>query len=112
MSGATCIVLTTVPNREVADAIATALVSEHLAACVNVLPPMTSVYRWQGKVERADEIQLIVKTAESRFAAVAARLRALHPYDTPEVLMLRADMGADSYIAWIHRATGLNQTGP
>lgn len=99
--------LTTVPSREVGETIAEILVTEHLAACVNLLPTMTSVYRWKGAVERAEEVQLVIKTSESRFASVAGRLRALHPYETPEVLMIRADAGADSYVAWIHASTAL-----
>ena len=99
--------LTTAPDPETAERIAEALVGENLAACVNVLPGVRSVYRWEGKIERAVEVQLIIKTAEARFAAVAARLRQLHTYAVPEVLMIRADAGADAYVAWIHAQTAL-----
>ena len=112
MSGGACIVLTTAPDAAVAQGIAEALVGEHLAACVNVLAPMRSVYRWEGKIEQSDEVQLVIKTSESRFAAVAARLKVLHPYEVPEILMIRADAGADAYVAWIHRETALATSRP
>lgn len=99
--------LTTAPDRGVAEQIAETLIDERLAACVNLLPAMQSIYRWKGKVERAEEVQLIIKTSEARFAAIAARLRTLHPYEVPEVLMLRIDAGADAYVAWIHAQTAL-----
>lgn len=99
--------LTTAPDPATAERIAEALVGENLAACVNVLPGVRSVYRWEGKLERADEVQLIIKTVEARFAAVAARLKQLHTYAVPEVLMIRADAGADAYVAWIHAQTSI-----
>ncbi len=111
MSGGACIVLTTAPDPETAERIAESLVTENLAACVNMVP-VRSLYRWEGKIERADEVQLIIKTAEARFAAVAARLRTLHTYQVPEVLMIRADAGADAYVAWIHGQTALMTSRP
>ena len=102
--------LTTAPDLETAERIAEALVAENLAACVNLLP-MRSIYRWEGKVERVAEVQLIIKTADARFATVAARLRTLHTYQVPEVLMIRADAGADAYVAWIHAQTALTTPG-
>ena len=74
----------TCPDAEVAERIADALVAERLAACVNILPGLRSVYRWQGAVERADEVLLLVKTTPDRVATVAALVAALHPYELPE----------------------------
>jgi periplasmic divalent cation tolerance protein len=93
--------LTTFPSDGDAEALATTLVEEGLAACVNVLPPMTSVYRWKGAVERADERQLLIKTTEAQVSALESRLRSLHPYDTPEFLIIKVAGGSPEYLAWL-----------
>jgi periplasmic divalent cation tolerance protein len=98
------IVLTTLGADADAAGLARRLVEEHLAACVNVLPPMTSVYRWKGQVEQDHEQQLIIKTTAVRVAALEARLRALHPYELPEFLVLDAVAGA-AYGAWVGEST-------
>lgn len=96
------IVLSTFPTDQDPVPLARALVEERLAACVNVLPPMQSIYRWEGKVEHAAEHQLVMKTTAARVEALKARLADLHPYDVPELLVLPvADGGAD-YLRWIH----------
>ena len=77
------------------------LVEEHLAACVNVLPPMDSIYRWEGKVEEASERQLIIKTTVTRVEALKRRLSDLHPYDVPELLVLSVSDGSDAYLRWL-----------
>ena len=94
------IVLSTFPVDEDASALARALVTERLAACVNILPPMTSIYRWQGKVEQDREQQIIIKTARTRVADLQARVRQLHPYELPEFLVLDAT-GSEAYLAWV-----------
>jgi periplasmic divalent cation tolerance protein len=94
------IVLTTLGADADAAAIARTLVDERLAACVNILPPMTSVYRWQGKVEQDREQQVVIKTGADRVAALQARLRELHPYELPEFLVLDAT-GSEAYLAWV-----------
>jgi periplasmic divalent cation tolerance protein len=94
------IVLTTLGADVDAAAIARTLVDERLAACVNILPPMTSVYRWQGKVEQDREQQVVIKTGADRVAALQARLRELHPYELPEFLVLDAT-GSEAYLAWV-----------
>jgi periplasmic divalent cation tolerance protein len=76
------------------------LVSDRLAACINVLPPMTSLYRWKGAVEEDREQQLVIKTTSDRVAAIEARFRELHPYELPEFLVLSADASA-AYLAWV-----------
>ena len=88
-------VLITAPEQETAGTIARALVEERLAACVNLLPGVRSIYRWQGAVEEASEVLLIAKTHASRCAALAARVRALHPYALPEIVA-NAWVSADS----------------
>jgi periplasmic divalent cation tolerance protein len=98
------IVLTTLGADADAAGLARTLVEEHLAACVNVLPPMTSVYRWTGQIEQDHEQQLIIKTTAVRVAALEARLRALHPYELPEFLVLDAAASA-AYAAWLREST-------
>jgi periplasmic divalent cation tolerance protein len=95
------IVLSTFPADQDPAPLAMALVTERLAACVNVLPAMRSIYRWEGKVEQAMEHQLVMKTTAARVEALKTRLASLHPYDVPEVLVLPVAGGADSYLAWI-----------
>jgi periplasmic divalent cation tolerance protein len=95
------IVLTTLGADADASAIARALVDERLAACVNVLPPMTSTYRWNGRVEEEREQQLVIKTAAARVDALEARLRELHPYEVPEFLVVRVDRGSEAYLSWL-----------
>ena len=94
------IVLTTIGSNVDAAALARTLVEEKLAACVNVLPVMTSLYRWKGAVEENQERQLVIKTLASLVPALYARISELHEYDLPEFLVLDAS-GSDSYLAWI-----------
>ena len=95
------LLLTTVPSPEVGERLAQALVDERLAACVNVLPPMVSIYRWQGQMHRDVEQQLVIKTSRARLAEAKARLTALHLYDLPECLVLSVDGGDPAYLAWV-----------
>jgi periplasmic divalent cation tolerance protein len=94
------IVLTTFGADADATAIARTLIDERLAACVNILPPMTSIYRWQGKVEQEREQQMVIKTASDRIVDLQARLQQLHPYELPEFLVVDAT-GSDAYLAWV-----------
>jgi periplasmic divalent cation tolerance protein len=94
------IVLTTLSADADAAAIARTLVEERLAACVNVLPTMTSTYRWKGLVEHERELQLVIKTSRAALPALEARVRALHPYEVPEFLVLDAS-GSEAYLVWI-----------
>jgi len=99
------IVITTFPSNGDVAALAHTLVSERLAACVNVLPQMESTYRWQGAVDTASERQLIIKTESSRIESLKQRLSALHPYDVPELLVLAVADGGESYLRWITEST-------
>lgn len=97
--------LTTVPEEFDVANLARVLVGERLAACVSVLAPMPSVYRWNGRVETATERQVLMKTTRARVAALEARLNALHPYDVPELLVLPVDGGGTAYLDWVRRET-------
>jgi len=95
------VVLTNCPDEEVADRIARTLVESGLAACVNRLAPASSIYRWQGAVERATETPLLIKTTRERYAEVEQAIRALHPYEVPEIVALRIEAGFAPYLRWI-----------
>jgi periplasmic divalent cation tolerance protein len=98
------------PDRGSADAIAETLVSERLAACVNLLPGMSSVYRWEGRIERGEEVQLLIKTTPARLEALQARLCTLHPYDVPELIALEAVGGLSAYLHWVAAETTADPT--
>ena len=100
------IVLTTWPAEGAAAEVAQTLVTERLAACVNVLGEMQSTYRWQGSLEVDRERQLVIKTTRTRLAALEGRLAALHPYQLPEFLVLSVEAGSASYLAWLRESTG------
>jgi periplasmic divalent cation tolerance protein len=95
------VVLTTVPSPELGEEIGRALIDAGLAACVNVLPPMVSIYRWKGVVQRDSECQLVVKTIRARVDAVHTKIGELHPYDLPEILVLPVEGGDPAYLAWV-----------
>jgi periplasmic divalent cation tolerance protein len=95
------IILATAGSREEAERLADALVERRLAACVNVVGPMRSVYRWQGAVERADEFLLLIKSTAAQFAAVAAAIQELHSYELPECVELTITAGSDAYLKWL-----------
>jgi len=99
------VVLTNCPDADSADRIARTLVESGLAACVNRLAPVDSIYRWQGAVERATETPLLVKTTRERYTEVEQAIRALHPYDLPEIIALPIEAGFAPYLRWIADAT-------
>jgi periplasmic divalent cation tolerance protein len=98
---AVVLVLTTLGADADAATLARTLVEERLAACVNVLPVMISVYRWKGAVEPDREQQLVMKTTADRVPALEARLHQLHPYELPEFLVLAASGGSTAYLEWV-----------
>jgi periplasmic divalent cation tolerance protein len=98
------LVLTTMPADGRADDLARTLVEERLAACVNVHDPMSSTYRWRDGIETERERQIVIKTTSANLAALEARLRALHPYELPEVVVVTA-AASDAYSAWIDETT-------
>lgn len=99
------VVLTTFPGDGDVEAFASALVTDRLAACVNVLAPMRSIYTWKGVTERADERQLLIKTRTDRVHDLEVRLRALHPYEVPEFLVIAVLDGSRDYLSWIAAST-------
>jgi periplasmic divalent cation tolerance protein len=99
------VLLSTCPDDASAETIARALVGERLAACVTRLPGAVSLYRWQGELEQATEVQLLIKTRGSRLEATIARLRELHPYELPEAVAVQADAGLPEYLDWVRAQT-------
>jgi periplasmic divalent cation tolerance protein len=97
------VVLITTSSQAEADRIANTLVAEMMAACVNVIPGVTSVYRWQGEVQRAQEWLLVVKSRLDVLDDVIRRVKALHSYDTPEIIALPLAGGSDAYLRWIDK---------
>lgn len=95
------IVLVTVPSRTDGERIAAALVGEQLAACVNIVGPIRSIYRWHGAVQHDDEHLLLIKTTQAGYAALESRVGALHSYDVPEVIALRIEAGSAPYLEWL-----------
>lgn len=99
------LVLTNAPDRAVADALASRLVEARAAACVNILGPCRSVYRWQGTLEAADEIPLLIKTTRGRYPDVERIIRECHPYELPEILGFAAGGGLGAYLEWVRSET-------
>ncbi len=99
------IVLTTLPASADCAAFARTLVSEHLAACVNVLPRMESFYWWKDKVEQEGEHQLLIKTTAVRLDELQARILELHPYEVPELLVMQVGGGDEAYLNWMSQVT-------
>ena len=95
------VVLMTAPNVEEATRIAEMLVERKLAACVQILPPMTSIYVWKGEVERASEILLVAKSTRAKFDELEQAVRAIHSYETPEIIALPIVAGSPSYLSWL-----------
>ena len=101
----TLLVLSNLPDREIALEVANRLVERRVAACVNVLAPCTSVYRWQGKLEAASEIPILIKTTAARYPALEQALRELHPYELPEIVAVPIRGGLPGYLAWVAAET-------
>ncbi|QSA96993.1 divalent-cation tolerance protein CutA [Methylococcus sp. EFPC2] len=96
-----CLVLCTCPEGDVATSLARFLVEEGLAACVNLLPGVDSIYRWEGELETARECLLLIKTERSRYPELETRLRQAHPYQIPEIIALPLERGLTDYLHWI-----------
>ena len=95
----------TVPNDFSANLIATSLVDEQLAACVNIIDSVTSVYRWEGQVQTDKELLLIIKTQKSKFDALKEKILSLHEYSVPEIVAVPVELGHDEYLKWIADST-------
>jgi periplasmic divalent cation tolerance protein len=101
----TLLVFTNLPDRESALALARTLVDAQVAACVNVLGGCTSIYRWQGAVESADEVPVLIKTRAALYAEVERVIRARHPYDVPEIVAVPITHGLPAYLEWVTAET-------
>jgi len=99
------VVLVTMPDKNSAEQLARSLVENRLAACVNLLAPCRSIYRWQGAVEQAEEIPLLIKTARGRYPELEAFISANHPYDVPEIIALPLMQGLPQYLNWVEDMT-------
>lgn len=95
------LVLSTFPDEQTAHRIGLQLVEEKLAACVNILPSVHSIYRWQGQVEKATETMAFIKTTKESLPALKERLQALHPYDVPELVAIEVSEGSPGYLQWV-----------
>ena len=98
-------VMSNLPDQASAETLAQHLIEKRLAACVNILSPCVSIYHWQGKIEKANEIPLLIKTTIDRYTAVEQAIRALHPYELPEIVYVSLDGGFDKYFQWIDSTT-------
>lgn len=99
------LILTSLPDADSAQRIARLLVEQHLAACVNILAPCTSVYRWQDNIETATEVPLLIKTSLLRYPALQAALTEAHPYELPEIIAVPIHKGLPAYLSWVGAET-------
>ena len=106
MTNEAIVVFCTAPSEEVAEQLARALLEARCVACVNLVPGVRSMYRWQGVVEDTREVQLLIKTQRERFADVKRVIREVHPFDVPEIIALPVVAGSADYLAWIVAETG------
>ena len=102
------LILSTCPDSDTASALGETLVGEGLAACVSLVPGLTSIYRWEGAVQRDSEVLLLIKTSGGRFDALSRRLRELHPYDVPEIIAVPIVAGLPDYLTWVTACTPSN----
>jgi periplasmic divalent cation tolerance protein len=100
-------VTTTLPNEATAQQVGARLVEERLAACAQVLGPVSSTYRWKGGIEQAAEWYCNIKTTKARLAALKKRIRELHPYEVPEIVAIRIEDGDADYLKWIEEEVGI-----
>ena len=101
----TLLVMTNLPDRESASKLAHALLEQRLAACINILSPCRSVYRWKGAVEDAEEYPVLIKTTRSRYPALEVAIRAEHPYELPEIIAVHLSAGLPAYFEWVDAET-------
>lgn len=104
MADETLIAFCTFPDENVARKIVTEIVDLRLAACGNIVPALQSIYRWQGKVESANEVLGIFKLSRGAYAQFEDRLRALHPYDVPEIIACKVEVGSPGYLRWVNES--------
>jgi len=100
------VVLSTCPNEEVAGSLAEALVKQNLAACVNIIAGVKSVYKWEGKLENSSEVLLLIKTRREVYCQLETTVKELHPYELPEIIAVPIDQGLPQYLGWIDQEVG------
>jgi len=105
MPSSTLITLCTCPNQTVAEELATPLVEQGIAACINIIPKVTSIYKWQGKLEKDDEVLMLIKTDQSRYQDLEQALLSLHPYELPEIIAVPVEQGLTGYLNWVTQCT-------
>ena len=105
MESTKLLVLTNLPDRAVAEKLADMLVERQLAACVNILAPCRSVYRWKGAVQHDEEHPMLIKTTQARYAALEQALREGHPYELPEIIAVPIERGLEAYLSWVGAET-------
>ena len=108
-AGSPVLVLVTFADLEQARRVSEALVEEHLAACINLLPGVESVYHWKGKVEHAQEVGAVVKTVQACLGRLEERYKALHSYETPEFLVLTVQGGSAEYLSWLGQSVAVER---
>ena len=101
----TLLVITNLPERAAAERLADALVAKRLAACINILAPCRSVYRWQGAVQHDEEHPVLIKTTRAAYAELEAQIRAHHPYELPEIIAVPIERGLPAYLDWVAAET-------
>lgn len=107
-TGKVLIVLITASSQKEAMKIGQAVMAERLAACVNLVPAVTSLFHWEGNVHKSREVLMIFKTTERRYAALEKKILSIHSYEVPEVIAVRVDRGFDRYLGWIRQETATN----
>ena len=105
MQSTKLLVLTNLPDRGAAEKLADMLIAQQLAACVNILSPCRSVYRWKGAVQRDEEHPMLIKTTRARYAALERAIRAAHPYELPEIIAVPIERGLPAYLDWVAAET-------
>ncbi len=105
MPTSTLITLCTCPNQAVAEEIANALIEQRVAACINIIPTITSIYKWQGKLESEREALMLIKTDQSRYPDLEQALARLHPYELPEIIAVPVEQGLAGYLNWVTQCT-------
>ncbi len=111
-AGSALLVFSTLPDAAAAQRLARLLVERRLAACVSVLPPCASIYRWQGALEESAEVPLLIKTTAARYADLEAAIRAEHPYELPEIVAVPVQRGLPGYLDWVAAETASAPTSP
>jgi len=108
-SMSTLLVLTNLPDRAAAERLADALIEKRLAACVNILAPCRSVYRWQGTVQHDEEHPMLIKTSSARYAELESAIRGGHPYELPEIIAVPVERGLPPYLEWVAAETAAGE---